>query len=89
MVKVSHPKLLLQIIKTGDIFKSNSESYFLIIKGDINKDGRCSTMDLVKIRKAIINTDENDDIQNIAADLCEDNNINIKDLIIMRNKLID
>lgn len=78
-----------EIIKTGDIFKSNSESYFLIIKGDINKDGRCSTMDLVEIRKAIINTDENDDIQNIAADLCEDNNINIKDLIIMRNKLID
>lgn len=78
-----------EIIKTGDIFKSNSESYFLIIKGDVNKDGRCSTMDLVKIRKAIINTDENDDIQNIAADLCEDNNINIKDLIIMRNKLID
>lgn len=78
-----------EIIKTGDIFQLNSENYYLIVKGDVDKDGKCTIMDLIKIRKKIVDVGENDDLQNIAADLCEDNIIDIKDLIKMRHKLIE
>lgn len=40
-----------EIIKTGDVFQLNSENYYLIVKGDVDKDGKCTIMDLIKIRK--------------------------------------
>lgn len=77
-----------EIIKTGDILQLSDQNYFLVIKGDINKDGKCSIRDLVKIREILSDIGEIDDLQNIAADLLEDGNINIKDLIQMRKVII-
>ncbi len=74
------------IIATGDILKtSTGEKYTLIVTGDINKDGDVNIKDLIKMRKYLLERNNLDETEKLAADCNLDgDDINIKDFIRMR-----
>lgn len=68
-------------IKTGDAIVVGNKTYTLIVKGDVNKDGITNIMDLMIIKRAIIQNTTFDSIIKEAADINNDENINIVDVI--------
>lgn len=76
------------IVGTGYGLKINNVTYTLIIKGDINGDGKCSVSDLVKIRNNLIGTNELNSIETLGADTSEDGQVSIMDLVKMRQMII-
>lgn len=68
-------------IKTGDAIVVGNKTYTLIVKGDVNKDGITNIMDLMIIKRAIIQNITFDSIIKEAADINNDENINIVDVI--------
>lgn len=79
------------IVATGDILKtSEGNSYTLIVAGDINKDGLVNIKDIVKMRKYLLERNNLDEMEVLAADTNLDGkSINIKDLIRMRILTLD
>ena len=67
-------------IKTGDAIVVGNKTYTLIVKGDVNKDGITNIMDLMIIKRAIIQNTTFDSIIKEAADINNDENINIVEL---------
>ena len=43
-------------LKTGDTFKANGKEYTVVVYGDVNKDGKITTLDALKIQKAIVSS---------------------------------
>lgn len=43
-------------LKTGDTFKANGKEYTVVVYGDANKDGKITTLDALKIQKAIVSS---------------------------------
>lgn len=80
-----------EIIATGDILiTENGDSYTLVVTGDINKDGKVNIKDIVKIRKYLVEKNNLDNVEILAADANLDvEPINIKDLVKMRNIALD
>lgn len=79
-----------QIIFTGDrIITENKNEYYLIIKGDINKDGIVDITDLMLLKRYLLYMVEFDDYSKKAADLNLDNNIDITDLFINKRILLN
>ena len=80
-----------KFIATGDILKTeNGDTYTLIVVGDINKDGNVNIKDIVKMRKYLVEKNNLDEVERLAADANLDSeNINIKDLIKIRNIALD
>lgn len=78
-----------KIVATGDKLETEyGEIYYIIVRGDINKDGITNIIDLIKMRRNILGLEEFDEFQKIAGDLAEDDIINIKDLVIIRRILL-
>lgn len=79
-----------EIVCTGDILKqSDGSNYTLIVNGDIDKDGQVTIRDLIKLRNILLNIEKTDDCQKLAADTDMDNKeINIKDLVAIRNLIL-
>ena len=73
-------------IATGDILETESgNKYTLIVRGDINKDGKVDIKDLVKMRKFLLLGNNLDESEEMAADTNIDGKeISIKDLVKMR-----
>lgn len=74
------------IIATGDILKTQTgEEYTLIVTGDINRDGQVNIKDMIKMRRYLLERNNLDEIEMIAADCNLDGkDISIKDFIRMR-----
>lgn len=73
-------------IATGDILETESgNKYTLIVRGDLNKDGKVDIKDLVKMRKFLLLGNNLDESEKMAADTNIDGKeISIKDLVKMR-----
>ena len=63
-------------LKNGNINKT----FTIIVKGDVNSDGKADFKDLVKVNKARLNKITLEEIYFFAADVNEDKSIDIKDL---------
>ncbi len=78
-----------KIVATGDKLETEyGEIYYIIVRGDINKDGITNITDLIKIRRNILGLEELDEYQKMAGDLAEDDIINIKDLVNIRRIIL-
>ena len=73
-------------IATGDILETESgNKYTLIVRGDLNKDGKVDIKDLVKMRKFLLLGNNLDESEEMAADTNIDGKeISIKDLVKLR-----
>ena len=78
------------IISTGDeLITDYNKTFYLIVKGDVSKDGKITIKDLVKVRKRILELEEFDDLQERAADVSNDEKITIKDLVQIRKIILN
>lgn len=73
----------IDVIATGTIIKKGNESYVVVIKGDINGDGKIGSLDYIAIRKhmmkqKIINKNTT---EYLAADMTDDDDIKAIDYI--------
>ena len=84
-IKLSKSDLVI----TGDkLITEYGEIFYIIVRGDISKDGIITIKDLVKIRKNILELEEFDDLQQRAGNLAKDDVIDIKDLVIIRKIIL-
>lgn len=78
-----------QIIATGDqLVTDNGTIFYLIVTGDITKDGNTNIRDAVKMRRYLLQKENFDDCQKKAANITKENNITIKDLVAIRKMII-
>lgn len=78
-----------QIVATGDkLVTEYGKIFYLIVTGDITKDGNTNIKDLVKMRRNLLKIENFDKFQIKAADVANDNTINIKDLVQIRKMLL-
>lgn len=78
-----------QIVATGDkLITENNDTFYIIVEGDITKDGITNIKDLVKIRRNILKIEQFDEYQTMAAELTEDKEINVKDLVRIRKIIL-
>ena len=78
-----------EIVATGDkLITESGDTFYIIVEGDITKDGITNIKDLVKIIKKILGTEQFDEYQQMAAELTEDKEINIKDLVKIRRIIL-
>lgn len=73
------------LLVTGDKVVANGKEYFVIVKGDINKDGLVNVVDLMRLRSKVIEAVDLDEIETKSADINNDGAINIKDVTILRS----
>lgn len=84
-IKLSKSDLVI----TGDkLITEYGEIFYIIVRGDISKDGIITIKDLVKIRKIILELEEFDELQQRAGNLAKDDVIDIKDLVIIRKIIL-
>lgn len=76
-----------QIVGTGMTMKSGSETYTLIISGDLNGDGQVSATDLSKIKQHLIELRLLEGAYLEAADVDADENVTITDLSRIRKAM--
>ena len=77
------------IVATGDTLVTEyGKTFYIIVKGDITKDGITNIKDLVQIRRKILGLEEFDELQLKAADMFSDEVINIKDLVRIRRIIL-
>lgn len=88
VTNVGEKKENQEIIKTGDKVILNNEVYYLIVKGDINCDGKVNIVDLIKIRKYMVQLENLNDIQKVSAKLSSGDEINVNDLIKLRRYIV-
>ena len=78
-----------QIVATGDkLITENNDTFYMIVEGDITKDGITNIIDLVNMRKRILGIEQFDEYQQMAAELTEDKEINVKDLVRIRKIIL-
>ena len=77
------------LVITGDkLITEYRETFYIIVEGDISKDGITNIKDLVKIRRNILQLEQFDELQQRAGNLAKDDVINIKDLVIIRRIIL-
>lgn len=75
-------------ISTGCEIQINNKKYYLIVKGDINGDGKVTGSDLVKVRRYLIGLDTFTPVEKIGAILSQRNDVSINDLAKMRKIIL-
>lgn len=69
------------ILKTGDVLEIGKKEYTLIVSGDLNKDGKVSIIDLMKMKRYIIANNELTELELKAGDINDDGKIDIIDVM--------
>lgn len=62
------------ILGTGDTFTINNQTYYILIYGDINGDGKVTTLDALNTAKVDQGTKAVDDVKSEALDIVKDTN---------------
>lgn len=76
-------------ISTGDILEETDGNKFtLIVRGDLNCDGRLSIVDLSIERKYLLEIIEIDDVKKMSSDMNIDEEISLVDISIMRKTIL-
>lgn len=79
-----------QEVATGDkLITEYGKVFYLIVKGDITKDGKTNITDLVKMRKNLLKIEQFDELEKKAADITGDDEVTIKDLVQIRQIIIN
>ena len=73
--------------KKGYLFDGTVPSGTPFFKGDANNDGELGVLDIVMLQKWLLNTGDLTNWRNV--DLCEDNHINVFDLILLKRRLLE
>ena len=75
---------------TGDkLITKYGKVFYLIVKGDVTKDGNTNIKDLVRMRKKLLKIEQFDECQEKAADVTEDKQITNQDLVQIRKIIIN
>ena len=75
-------------LATGYKITIDNKNYFIVIKGDVNSDGKITALDYIEIRKHIMGTKITDTYKVKAADLDNNNNLTALDYIAIRKILM-
>lgn len=75
-------------ISAGCEIQINNKKYYLIVKGDINGDGKVTGTDLVKVRRYLIGLETFTPVEKVGAILSQRNDISINDLAKMRKIIL-
>ena len=76
-------------IGTNYTLKTNNNTYKIVVKGDVNGDGKISALDYIAIRKHMIKSDLIIDLYKTnASDMNNDNTISALDYIAIRKIMI-
>lgn len=75
-------------ISTGCEIQINNKQYYLIVKGDINGDGKVTGTDLVKVRRYLIGLETFTPVEKVGAILSQRNDVSINDLAKMRKIIL-
>ena len=68
-------------VTTGSKIKTNKGlEYTLIVKGDLNGDGKISLIDISKMKKAYLQIETLSEIQEKAADINQDGKMSLMDI---------
>lgn len=73
-----------ELVSTGMKIKTENEVYTLIVKGDINGDGKITITDVVKCNLYTVNIKVPNELEKVAADVSEDGKISITDLVRLK-----
>ncbi len=77
-------------VATGDkLITENGKTFYLIVTGDVNKDGKTNIKDIVKLRKYLVQAEQFDEYQTKAANLAKENKITVKSLVKLRKMLVN
>lgn len=75
-------------ISAGCEIQINNKKYYLIVKGDINGDGKVTGTDLVKVRRYLIGLETFTPVEKVGAILSQRNDVSINDLAKMRKIIL-
>lgn len=75
-------------ISAGCEMQINNKKYYLIVKGDINGDGKVTGTDLVKVRRYLIGLETFTTVEKVGAILSQRNDVSINDLAKMRKIIL-
>ena len=75
-------------ISSGCEIQINNKKYYLIVKGDINGDGKVTGTDLVKVRRYLIGLETFTPVEKVGAILSQRNDVSINDLAKMRKIIL-
>lgn len=75
-------------VKTGDQFEKDGTVYTVVIYGDVNKDGKVTTLDALTIKKYETGKISLDNIQEEAADIENNNKISEKDALALQKFIL-
>lgn len=73
-----------ELVSTGMKIKTENEVYTLIVKGDINGDGKITITDVVKCNLYTVNIKVPNELEKVAADVSEDGKISITDVVQLK-----
>jgi len=76
------------LIGTGDVIKAGDESYTVVVRGDINGDGKISSTDYINLRLAILKAKNLSKAQELAADIDQNKSIASLDYIRLRRYIL-
>lgn len=81
-----------EILGTGNIVKitnnNKTETLKIVVYGDVNGDGNVTVVDLLKVQKHILNTENLSDSYKEAADANKDHNITVVDLLAVQKQVL-
>lgn len=75
-------------IKIVDSSNKALASYTVIIRGDVNGDGKISSSDYVLIKNHIMKTSNLDDIKQLGADVNKDGKVSSSDYVLIKNHIM-
>ena len=81
------------IITSGDkiTIKSSTEekTFIIVLKGDVNGDGKISAVDYVLIKNHIMNTNTLNSQELLFADVNKDGNVSAVDYVLIKNHIME
>lgn len=77
------------IMTTGMRIKFNNDEYQVVVKGDVDGNGKISITDLVKLNLYNVHIKTPSELEKIAADINEDGKISITDLVLLKLAVVN
>ena len=76
------------VISINDSNGNNLLRYTVVVKGDVNGDGKATAADYVKIKNHIMGTDNVSDTQKLGADANGDGKVSAADYVVIKNHIM-